>query len=251
MTHSNGAVLEEQLPLHQTWTQAGPVISHMSEARVQQLREVSEASIGEPGAMSLWGFAVGTLLVAIPISSALPLSTINASLPALLVFGGLAQFIGGLFAYRKGNTFAATAFCAFGANNVVVSTFFLFQGAGVFPKTNDTMLFLAIDLFCFAYIAFIMFLASFKLNAAFTLVLLALFPGYGLSAVGNISSMPAVIGQIGGWFLICSAGLAFYTGGALALNSTYERPILPMFPHASHEPRPAARQPMRPTEGTA
>jgi succinate-acetate transporter protein len=239
MTISNGASsVAEAYPLHQTWTKAGPVMSHLPDPRVHELQEVAEASVGEPGAMSLWGFAVGTLLVAIPISNQLPIGTINASLPALLVFGGLAQFIGGLFAYRKGNTFAATAFCAFGANNVVVSTFFLFQGAGVFPKTHDTMLLLAIDLFCFAYIAFILFIASFKLNAAFVLVLLALFPGYGLSAVGNITGMPAVIGHVGGWFLIVSAGLAFYTGGALALNSTYEREILPMFPRAGSMRRP-------------
>lgn len=232
MSYTNGGGAVTEQPLHHQWTMAGPVITHLPDARLHEAREVSEASIGEPGAMSLWGFAVGTLLVAIPISSELPLATINASLPALLVFGGLAQFIGGLFAYRKGNTFAATAFCAFGANNVVVSTFFLFQMSGVFPKTSNTMLFLAIDLFCFAYIAFILFVASFRLNAAFTLVLLALFPGYGLSACGNIGSLPAVIGQIGGWFLICSAGLAFYAGGALALNSVYERTVLPMFPRA-------------------
>jgi succinate-acetate transporter protein len=162
----------------------------------------------------------------------LPKAATIASIPALLIFGGLAQFIGGLFAYRKGNTFAATAFCSFGANNVVVSTFFLFQAIGLVPKSHDSSLFLAIDLFCFAYIAFVLFLASFKLNAAFVLVLLALFPGYGLSAVGNLSGMPTVIGQIGGWFLICSAGLAFYGGGALALNSTYERTVLPMFSRA-------------------
>ena len=100
------------------------------------------------------------------------------------------------------------------------------------PDNSDSSLLLAIDLFCFAYIAFVLFIASFKLNAAFVLVLLALFPGYGLSAVGNLSSMPAVIGQIGGWFLICSAGLAFYSGGALALNSTYERTVLPMYSRA-------------------
>lgn len=240
MTRSNGpgtAVAEQYLPLHQTWTKAGPVFSHLPDPRVQELREVSEASVGEPGAMSLWGFAVGTLLVAIPISTELPQATIQASLPALLVFGGLAQFIGGLIAYRKGNTFAATAFCAFGANNVVVSTFFLFSGAGVFPLNHDARLFLAIDLFCFAYIAFVLLIASLRLNAAFALVLLALFPGYGLAAVGNITGMPTVIGEIGGWFLICSAGLAFYAGGALALNSTYEREILPMLPF----PRPRRR----------
>jgi succinate-acetate transporter protein len=138
-----------------------------------------------------------------------PVTTTLAAVPALLVFGGIGQFIAGLVAYRKGTTFAATAFCSFGANNVVVSTFFLFQAIGLMPKNGETMTLLAIDLFCFAYIAFVLFLASFKLNGAFVLVLLALFAGYGLAAVGNLSSMPVVIGQIGGWFLIVSAGLAF------------------------------------------
>jgi succinate-acetate transporter protein len=211
---------------------AGPVISHLPDAEVHHLREVSEASAGEPGPMSLFGFAVATLLVALPISGVLPLSTMLASVPALLVFGGIGQFVGGLIAYRKGNTFAATAFCSFGANNVVVSTFLLFQAIGTFPKNSNTSLFLAIDLFCFSYIAFVLFLASVKLNASFMLTLLALFPGYGLAACGNVSGLPVVIGQIGGWFLICSAGFAFYAGGALAVNSTYERTILPMFSRA-------------------
>jgi hypothetical protein len=256
MTHTNGstAALQERLPLHEQWTKAGPILSHLPEARIHDIEEISEASAAEPGPMSLFGFAVATLLVALPISGQLPLSTTLAAVPALLVFGGIGQFIGGLIAYRKGNTFAATAFCSFGANNVVVSTFFLFQAIGLFPKTSNTDLFLAIDLFCFAYIAFILFLAAFKLNGAFVLVLLALFPGYGLAACGNLASLPPVIGQVGGWFLIVSAGLAFYAGGALALNSTYERAILPMFPRASQSvPRRSAPtdRPASPAEGLA
>jgi succinate-acetate transporter protein len=231
MSRPNGHAVVERTPLHETWTQAGPITSHLPTAQVQELREVSEASIGEPGPMSLFGFAVGTLLIALPIAGYLPLTTTLAAIPALLVFGGLAQFIGGLVAYRKGNTFAATAFCAFGANNVVVSTYYLLQADGVFPKNHDTMMFLGVDLFCFAYIAFVLFLASFRLNAAFVLVLAALFPGYALSAVPLVGSSTTV-GHVGGWFLIISAGLAFYGAAALVLNSTYERVVLPMFSRA-------------------
>jgi succinate-acetate transporter protein len=219
---------------------------------VHEVQEVSEASVGEPGSMALFGFAVGTLLIALPITGEVPTATAMAAVPALLVFAGLGQFIGGLVAYRKGNTFAATAFCSFGANNVVVSTFLLFQAIGLVPANNNTSLFLAIDLFCFAYIAFVLFLAAFKLNAAFVLVLLALFPGYGLSAVGYLSGQPAVIGQIGGWFLVVSAGMAFYAGGALAVNSTYERTVLPMFPRAARSPAPRQRPaapPAAPSDG--
>lgn len=238
MTHSGnggGAVIVDRPALHQQWTKAGPVISHLPDAEVQQLQEVSEASVGDPGSMSLFGFAIGTLLVALPIANILPMSANLAAIPALLVFGGIGQFIGGLVAYRKGNTFAATAFCSFGANNVVVSTFFLFQAIGLFPKNSDTTMFLGIDLFCMCYIAIVLFLASLKLNAAFMLVLLALFPGYGLSAVANVGG-PATVGKIGGWFLIVSAGLAFYAGAALVLNSTYEQMVLPMFSRTRFTP---------------
>lgn len=225
-----GALLaDDGLAVHQKWTKAGPVVSHLPGPRVTELQEISEASIGEPGAMSLFGFAVGTLLVAIPLSGNLGKPATAAALPALLVFGGIAQFIGGLVAYRKGNTFAATAFCAFGANNVVVSFFFMLQAIGMVPTSSSAMTLLGVNLFCFAYIAFILFVASFKLNAAFTLILLTLFPGYGLSAVPNVGG-PEVVGHIGGWFLIISAGFAFYGGAALVLNSTYERTVLPMLP---------------------
>ena len=229
-TFENGARVAEAPRLHQQWTKAGPVISHMPDLRVHELQEAREAAIGEPGAMSLFGFAIGTLLIALPITTEMPLSTTLAAVPALLVFAGIGQFIGGLYAYNKGNTFAATAFCSFGANNVVVSTFYLFAAIGLFPLSHNNGLYLGIDLFCMSYIAFILFLASFKLNLAFSAVLIALFPGYGLSAVSELGGMPAVIGQIGGWFLIVSAALAFYAGGALAVNSTYERTVMPMFP---------------------
>lgn len=228
-THRGKVAVAEEAPFAQRWTKAGPIVSALPAERVAEVRDISDASIGEPGAMSLFGFAVGTLLIALPLSGQLPMAAILATVPALLIFAGIGQFVGGLVAYRKGNTFAATAFCSFGANNVVVSAFLLFQALGLFPNNRDTMLLLGVDLFCFAFIAFTLFIASFKLNAAFTLVLFALFPGYGLTAVPNAGG-PTVIGHIGGWFLIISAGLAFYSGAALVLNSTYERVVLPMFP---------------------
>jgi succinate-acetate transporter protein len=166
-----------------------------------------------------------------PISTKVPLNNITATLPTLLVFAGLAQFIAGLVAYRKRNTFAATAMCSFGANNVVVATFYLFMGTGVFPQNADTMRMLGIDLICFGYIALILMLAAVRFSAAFVLVLLALWPGYALVGIGNVGA-PNTVTQVGAWFLIVSAGFAFYTAGALALNSAYNRTILPMFTRA-------------------
>jgi succinate-acetate transporter protein len=234
MTHAtNGASVAtaERYQLHEQWTKAGPVVSHLPEERVFELQEVAEASVGDPAPMGLFGFAVGTLLVAIPIAGIIPLTNVSAALPTLLVFAGLAQFVAGMVAYRKGNTFAATAFCSFGANNVVVSTFFLFRGIGVFGDTKNTMLLLGIDLICFGYIAFMLMIAATRVNAAFVLLLLALFPGYALAGINDVGA-PKGFGEVGGWFLIISAGLAFYCAGALVLNSTFNRTVLPMFSRA-------------------
>lgn len=231
MTHAGngGTVTAEWGTIHQRWTKAGPIESHLPDRRLDELQEVAEASIGDPAAMSLFGFAVGTLLVAIPFTTFLPMSTITGALPTLLIFAGIAQFIGGLLTYRKGNTFAATAFCCFGANNVVVSAFFLFAGAGALTKSSGEMKLLGINLICFGYIALMLWLASPRFNAAYFLVLGALWPGYALTGIMNVGA-PVIIGQIGGWFLIASAGFAFYTAGALVLNSTYNRDVMPMMP---------------------
>jgi succinate-acetate transporter protein len=212
----------------ETWTRAGPVLTTLPDEAVGELQERAEVTMGEPGAFSLFGFAVGTLLIAIPLSGFVPLTTgTNAALAPVLVFAGIAQFIGGLVALRKDNTFAGTAFCVYGANNTLIATFFLLQGAGVFPLNADTKLILGIELFSFAYISLILAFAASAINWEFVAILLALVPGFGLVAVNNVGGS-TTIGNVGGYFLILSAGLAFYGASALVINSTFERPLLPL-----------------------
>jgi succinate-acetate transporter protein len=50
----------------------------------------------------------------------------------------------------------------------------------------------------------------------------------GLVDVGG----SALVGHIGGWFLIVSAGFAFYAGGAISINSSFKRTLLPLFSRA-------------------
>jgi succinate-acetate transporter protein len=209
------------------WTKAGPVVSGMPDRDVFALQERAEASVGEPGAMGLFGFAVGTLLIAIPVAGILPLSSVPAALPAVLVFAGIAQFIAGLVAFRKGVTFAGTAFCSYGANNTLIATYYLLTGTGAIAGTTDDKMLLGIELFCFAYISFVLGVAALKVNFEFVGILWALVPGFALAAVADVGG-PASIGDIGGYFLILSAGLAFYGASALVINSAYQRTVLPL-----------------------
>jgi succinate-acetate transporter protein len=210
------------------WTKAGPLVTALPAEGVSELQQRVEASVGEPGAFSLFGFAIGTLLIAIPLSGLVPLKTgVAAALAPVLAFAGIAQFIGGLVALRKGNTFAGTAFCSYGANDTLVATYFLFRSAGVFPATADTKLLLGVELFCFAYMSIVLARAAARVNLELVAILAALVPGFGLVAVQNVGG-PAAIGNVGGYFLILSALLTFYGASALVLNTAYGRALLPL-----------------------
>lgn len=215
----------------QHWTKAGAVAGPLASADVERLQQVQEVTVAEPAPLGLFGFATGTIAIGYVLSGFTSMSAQVGTIPVLLVFAGLAQFLAGMWAYRKSNTFAATAFCAYGANNIVVSVFLLMSGTGLIPKTFGTRVTLSIELFSFAYISLMLAVAAVKLNPVFVSILLALVPGFSLSALGMIGE-PAVIGNIGGYFLILSAVLAFYAAAALVINASFGRTVLPLFGRA-------------------
>lgn len=247
----DGRHLEQRL-----WTKGGPVDSELLLADdVTAIEEKQEASMGEPAAMALYGFAVGTFIIAWPISGFVPTTTLAATIAPVLIFAGVAQFLGGMVAFRRTNAFAGTAFCAFGANNVVVATFLLMQALGLLPTTpgSPQMKMLALELYCFGYIALVLAVGALRLNVVFAGILFTLTPGFVLAGMGNWygTSISPFIGHLGGYFLIASAALAAYAASAMVLNSTWQRPVLPLVPlHQQQTIRPPAVRaaPAGPTE---
>lgn len=217
-----------QLPPHESWTKAGPVISHMNEEEISNLGERAVASIADPSALGLWGFATGTWMTGTVIAGLFPDSASSGVIPVLLVFAGLTQFIAGLFAFRRVNLLAATAFCAFGAFNVTTAMFFGMQAAHVLGTSGPPVVLQGFLLESFGFIALILTLAALRTNAALVLVLATLTAGYVLAGIHSMYGGLADIGHIGGWLLIISAALAYYTGAAIVVNSAWHRTVLPM-----------------------
>ncbi len=72
--------------------------------------------VGDPAPLGLAGFGITTLLLSLINAKILPAAHSTVLVLSLaLAFGGLAQFAGGMWAFKRGNTFAATAFTAYGA----------------------------------------------------------------------------------------------------------------------------------------
>jgi succinate-acetate transporter protein len=212
----------------QYWTKTGPVAVSKPAADVQRLQETQDVTIAEPAPLGLFGFAAGTIAIAYVLSGFTTGPAQIGTAPVLLVFAGIAQFIAGLWGFRKANTFAATAFCAYGANNTVVATFFLLRATGVIPENFATDVTLAIELFSFAYISLMLGIAALKLNPVFVAILWTLVPGFTLSGLGTIGT-GEIIGHVGGYWLMASALLAFYAAGAVVVNSLHGREVLPLF----------------------
>lgn len=217
---------------HQTWTNAGPVVHTVSDEEIAVLEERTQATMGEPGALALFGFATGTWMAGVVAAGWLQVTAFALLAPVLILFAGLAQFIGGLFAFRKGNTFAGTAFCSYGTNNAILGSIFWLQGAHAFPLHGTGGLIVAYELLSFGLISAILTVAALSLNATFVAILGALTGGFVLVGIHNLTGGFDAVGYIGGYLLIASAALAYYAGAALVVNSTWKRTLLPLFGRA-------------------
>lgn len=225
---------------HETWTNAGPLLTHLFDNQLESLRERSAATISEPAALGLWGFATGTWMMATLVGGYVPQSYAVSLAPTAVYFGGIAQFIAGLYAYRRADVMGATVFTCFGAFNTALGVMYLLRAAGAVTVNTGYHEELGFLLESFAFIALALAAASWKHNVVLLLVLSALAIGYCLGGVGQFLMHQAAAGAnagagglgpvsaAGGALLFASSLCAYYLGLALLVNSTWNMPILPI-----------------------
>lgn len=227
---------------HETWTKAGPVVSHMPDVDLDRLEERAAATIGDSSPLGLWGFATGTWIAATVVGGLLPFGDMHVVAPIALLFAGVAQFIAGLYAYRRVNSLLANAFCCFGSFNAVIGLIVLLQAGALVPAGQGANLIVGFFFESFGFIAFALGLGAFRTNFATVAVLMTLAVGYVLGGIpfldGTIAHVAgggtgggsiSIVGLIGACFLFISSLLAYYTGMAMLVNSTWKRHVLPIF----------------------
>lgn len=150
-----------------------------------------------------------------------------------LLYGGLAQFMAGMWEFRNRNTFGATAFSSFGAFWMGYALLYFFHPAYLssFGGTNTDIV---MSFLFFPWVIFTayMTLAAVRTNAAVTatfvlLTFTMLFLWLGFKS----SNAPGEgLRMVGGWFGIATALVGWYTSAAGVVNSTWGRRLLPVFP---------------------
>ena len=189
--------------------------------------------LADPAPLGLGGFALTTFAFSVANAGIIPEDSIRLFIPLAIFYGGLAQFVAGLFEFRNHNLFGATGFTSYGAFWLALGTVeLLVRQFGV----AEPIISYPVGWFFVAWAIFtaIMWLGSWGVHAAlgitFTL-LLATFILLALAVLISSPPNPAIL-HIAGYVGIVTAIAAWYIVAADVLNWTYGRTILPLGPAA-------------------
>jgi hypothetical protein len=184
--------------------------------------------IADPAPLGLAGFAMTTFLLSFVNANLISEKGGGAIILGLALFyGGIAQFLAGMWEYRRGNTFGATAFSSFGAFWL---SFWAIEHFGVSGDAHKTL-----GLYLFAWFIFTAYMtvAATRTNGAVLAVFVLLTITFLFLAIGewqNSATPPAVFTRIGGWLGIVTAVAAWYASFASVVNETHKRQWLPTWP---------------------
>jgi hypothetical protein len=144
-----------------------------------------------------------------------------------LAYGGLAQLLAGMWEFRTGNTFGATAFTSFGAFWLSYWAFVEFFAKSVPEKDAGH----AVGLYLIAWGIFTayMFVASLRTTGAVALVFALLAITFIVLGIGNSGGTSGII-KLGGWIGLATALVAWYASFAEVVNATFGRVIMPVRP---------------------
>lgn len=196
--------------------------------------------IAAPSILGLFGFAAATFMVATNIAGWYGSTSSPIYLfPFAAVFGGVAQFAAGMWAYRARDAIATAVHGMWGSFWIAYGILYLLVAAGDITLPAGKFPELAFWFFPLAAITASAAIASVGQNLGVTATLVSLAGGAALLAIGYLVGGSAWL-HTGAWVLIASAICAFYTGSAMMFKASFGRVVLPL-----GEPRAEANIPGR------
>jgi uncharacterized protein len=177
----------------------------------------SKVNIADPAPLGLAGFGITTCVLSLINAGVTNAAALGVVLGLALVYGGGAQLLAGMWEFRKGNTFGATAFSSYGAFWIA---FYLILKAGA-PTAG-----MGLFLFFFGILTLYLWIGTFYLNRITFFVFLALWVTFFLLALAEFK----VIGSsaLGGWVGLLTGLLALYGSAAGVINSAAGKEVLPV-----------------------
>jgi succinate-acetate transporter protein len=206
--------------------------------------------LAAPSVLGLYGFAAATFAVAAHLAGWYGNSKTPGELwPFALAFGGVAQFMAGMWAYRVRDAVATAMHGAWGSFWIAFGIHELLVQLGKLPavapgeKPNGAM---AMWFFTLAAITAAGALAAIAENVALFALLAVLATGALFLGIGNGVGSTGWV-KLSGWVLVASAILAYYLATAMMLAASAGKVILPLGKPKKDANKPGA-QPVKPIQ---
>ena len=184
----------------------------------------------DPAPLGLAAFALTTFLLSAANAHWMTTATGDAWLGYAFAYGGLAQFVAGMWEFRNRNVFGATAFSTYGGFWLGLGLWVLLvapppAGAGpaaVRRTPRRPAKDLGWILLAFAIFNTYMMLWSTLVNTAIFLVFLTLEATEIVLFIGNFAANTNIV-KIGGYVGVLTALVAWYTSAAIVVNTHARR----------------------------
>jgi uncharacterized protein len=184
--------------------------------------------IAPPSILGLYGFAAATFVVSAQMAGWFgDMQSTLLFLPFAALFGGLAQFLAGMWAFKARDGLATAVhgmwgsfWMAFGLVELILAS-----GRGPFPPGMFGAL--GYWFIVLAAITWVCMIAAWAENAATAVVLAFLAAGSTLAAIGLLAASHAAT-VAAGYLLVGSAISAWYAASAMVLKEAFGREVLGM-----------------------
>ncbi len=179
-----------------------------------------------PAPLGLLGFGMTTVLLNLHNAGFYELNSMVLAMG--ICYGGAAQIIAGIMEWRKGNTFATTAFISYGLFWLSLVTLIVLAKLG-WGATSDEKA-MAAYLVMWGLFTAVMFIGTLRLNRALQVVFGTLTILFFLLAIGDYTNASAGFKHFTGYEGIFCGFSAIYAGLAQVLNEVFGKIVLPLGP---------------------
>ena len=181
---------------------------------------------GNPAPLGLLGFGMTTVLLNFHNAGFYELNSMILAMG--ICYGGLAQIIAGIMEWRKGNTFATTAFVSYGLFWLSLVALIVLTKLGWGAASNDAAM--AAYLAMWGIFTAVMFIGTLRLHIAGQVVFGSLTILFFLLAISDFTGAGAGFKHFTGYEGIFCGFSAIYAGLAQVLNEVFGKVVLPLGP---------------------
>ena len=194
----------------------------MNEDSITQIKDTT----GNPAPLGLLGFGMTTVLLNLHNAGFYELNSMILAMG--ICYGGIAQIIAGIMEWKKGNTFATTAFISYGFFWWSLVALIVLPKLGWVTSSNETAM--AAYLAMWGLFTAVMFIGTLRINRALQIVFATLTILFFLLAIGDFTGASAGFKHFTGYEGVLCGFSAIYAGLAQVLNELSHKVVLPLGP---------------------